>query len=137
MMRKLAVTVFALSLAALGCGSDSGTKTPDSAVSLDSGKTDVVVNPADAPVTPADAPATGAEVQVPLDTQKVETQVADAPVLLDQAPSLDTSPLDGPKGIDVQGIDGPKQLPDSGVDAPKADAGAGVDTGSVDGGTVG
>jgi len=135
-MRKLAVTLFALSLAALGCGSDSGTKTPDSAVSPDGGKTpDAYVAPGvDAGPTP-DTSSTGAEVQVQVDTQKVETQVADAPV--DQAQIPDTAPLDGLKGIDVQGIDGTKPVLDGGADAPKIDADAAADADSVDGGTVG
>lgn len=131
MMRKLAVTVFALSLAALGCGSDSGTKTPDSATaSPDGGKTpDAYVAPV-VDTGAADAPA-GPEVQVQLDTQKVvDTQVPDAP--MDQAPALDTGSLDGIQGIDVS-----KPQLDSGVDAPKADTGPAVDAGSVDGGTVG
>ena len=136
MMRKLAVTVFALSLAALGCGSDSGTKPVDTGVAAEAGKTDTGVTPvADAPATPD--VFVGGEVQAPLDTQKVEAPVPDAPVLLDQALPLDTAPLDGPKGPDLQGIDGPKPLLDSGADAPKADAGPAVDAGSVDGGTVG
>ena len=136
MMRKLAVTVFALSLAALGCGSDSGTKTPDSAVTPDGGKTPdaYVAQGVDAPAP--DTTSMGAEVQI--DTQKGgETQQVVADVPVDQAPlqTLDTAPVDGLKGVDAEGVDGSKQLLDSGADAPKVDAA--VDTGNVDGGTVG
>jgi hypothetical protein len=135
MMRKLAVTVFALSLAALGCGSDSGTKPVDTGVSSEVGKTpDAYVAPgvdtgaADAPMGP----------EVALDAGKIDATVADAPAV-DQAQGIDTAPqaIDAPKGIDVQAIDSPKTPLDGGVDAPQADAVKAVDGGSVDAGNGG
>ena len=136
MMRKLAVTVFALSLAALGCGSDSGTKTPDAAVSPDGQKpVDTTVPIADGP-TVADAPI-GVEAQAPLDTAKVETPAVavDSTPVLDVAQGADQAPstLDTGK-VDSQVIDTIKPAVDSG--AP-VDSGSTVDSGKVDGGTVG
>jgi hypothetical protein len=126
MMRKLAVTVFALSLAALGCGSDSGTKTtPDTGVGAEAGHPSVDSQIADAPI--------GAETQVPLDTAKVDVQVVDAPQVLDQAPAVDVPAIDTPKAVDGPGIDSTKPVLDGGVDSqPKVDTGSALDEGSVD-----
>jgi len=139
MMRKLAVTVFALSLAALGCGSDSGTKPVDTGVSLDGVKTtDAYVAPS-VEAGAADA-SVNAEVQGSLDAGKVDAPATDVPSGIDQAQGLDSAQvIDGPKGIDAQGIDSPKTVVDGGAaDAPQApDAVKAVDTGSVDAGTVG
>ena len=136
MMRKLAVTVFALSLAALGCGSDSGTKTTDSAVTppLDGAKADTIVPNTDSPV--ADVPI-GTEVQVALDGAKIEVSAVDSPLLADQAPGVDQAPqvLDTAKPVDTQVIDGAK--PDAGLDTRPVDSGSAVDSGSLDGGTAG
>ena len=132
MMRKLAVTVFALSFAAFGCGSDSGTKTIDSAVPDGAGKTDVVVTPGvDGPVTDV---AQGLETQPVLDTAKVDTTVVDVSQTLDQA-SVDTSSVDGAKGVDGPAVDGGKTTVDGGKTT--VDGGS-IDTGStkVDGGSV-
>ena len=135
MMRKLAVTVFALSLAALGCGSDSGTKTTDSAVTppLDGAKADTTVP---SPDIIADVPI-GAEVQVALDGAKIEVSAVDSPLLADQAPGVDQAPqvLDTAKPVDTQVIDGAK--PDAGLDTRPVDSGSAVDSGSLDGGTAG
>ena len=136
MMRKLAVTVFALSLAALGCGSDSGTKPVDTGVSSEVGKTpDAYVAPG-VDTGAADAPM-GPETQPSVDAGKIDGTVADAPAI-DQA-QVDTAPqaVDAPKGIDVQAIDSPKTPIDGGVDAPQADAVKAVDGGSVDAGNGG
>ena len=139
MMRKLAVTVFTLSLAALGCGSDSGTPPgPDTGVPAEAGaKTDVVVNPSlDTQV--ADAPV-GPEVQVALDGPKLDVPVvvdspSDQAQVVDQAPQI----VDGPKPVDTQpAIDGPKPALDGGVDTQRVDSGAAVDAGGVDGGAAG
>ena len=138
MMRKLAVTVFALSLAALGCGSDSGTKTPDSAaVGLDGGKTDTTV----APIDTSAADVAMGEVQSQMDTAKPDSTVSETGAF-DQAQGLDSPPvIDGAKGTEVQGevqgIDGSKPVIDGGVDAPQSDAATAVDAGSVDAGTLG
>jgi hypothetical protein len=122
MMKKLAVTVFALSLAAIGCGSDSGGKP-------DAGKTDgppgaeVQVVP-DAPVQP-DVVQPAVETGQP-DKPAVEVNAPDAPAI-DQSmdmPAVDgTSPvIDG--GIDAPAIDG------GAVDTAKTEAGTGVDGGT-------
>ena len=50
MMKKLAATVFVLSLAAFGCGSDDGTPKKDAAPKLDAGP-DTQVAP-DVPIQP-------------------------------------------------------------------------------------
>ncbi len=128
MMKKLAVTVFALSLAAIGCGSDSGTpakkdatvdtKTIDSQ-SIDTVKTDTAIGPeagaetqADKPIGP-DSPVDG--VVTPVDTQPtVEVQPIDVQPTVD-GPKRDTTPpidaiqppVDGGPKLDVQpAVDG-------------------------------
>jgi hypothetical protein len=138
MMRKLAVTVVALSLAALGCGSDSGTKTPDASPKLDVAKADVSPGP-EVQAIP-DAPV-GQEVQVPLDTAKLDVSAPDVPQIIDQATPVDQAlPIDVPNAVDVQPVDGPKPV-DGGaphLDAqPKVDSGSTVDTRGVDGGAAG
>ncbi len=136
MMKKLAVTVFALSLAAIGCGSDSGTpakkdatvdtKTIDSQ-SIDTVKTDTAIGP-----------EAGAETQ------------ADKPISPDQAvdqvvPPVDVQPTIDGQPIDVQPtVDGPKR-DTTPIDAiqppvdggPKLDVQPAVDGGSVDVASVG
>ena len=126
MMRKLAVTVFALSLAALGCGSDSGTKTPDTGVALDTGKTDTITPATDTQI--ADAPI-GPEVDVP---------AVDTPQVLDVAQTdLPSQPLDT-KAVDSPGIDGTKPVLDGGVDSqPKLDTNPALDAGATDAGSHG
>jgi hypothetical protein len=133
MMRKLAVTVFALSLAALGCGSDSGTKTPDTGVALDTGKTDTVTPATDTQI--ADAPI-GPEVQ--LDTAKVDVPAVDTPQVLDVAQTdLPSQPLDT-KAVDSPGIDSTKPVLDGGVDSqPKLDTNPALDAGATDAGSHG
>jgi hypothetical protein len=133
MMRKLAVTVFALSLAAFGCGSDSGTKTTDAPVTPPAdggGKLDTPVPGADVPVPDApivDSPA--------LDTAK-DVPAVDVAQVLDQAQPVDQAPqtLDTAKVVDVQSIDSTKPVVDGGVNDTKApvDSGSTVDSGSVD-----
>jgi len=135
MMRKLAVTVFALSLAALGCGSDSGTKPVDTGVASEAGKTDTTPTPG-IDTSLADAPM-GPDLSVALDTAKVDSTAVDVTTGMDQAQVLDTAQvIDGPKGVDAQGIDGPKVQLDGGVDL-RVDAGKALDSGSVDAGTAG
>jgi hypothetical protein len=134
MMRKLAVTVFALSLAALGCGSDSGNKTnPDTGVGAEAGKNDTVIP---GPETQADAPI-GPEV--PLDTAKVDVPAVDTPQALD-APQTDlpSQPLDTAKPVDGPGIDSVKPVVDGGVDSqPSVDTGSALDAGAMDTGSKG
>jgi hypothetical protein len=138
MMRKLAATVFVLSLTALGCGSDSDTKTPDTGVTVDGGKTDVVTPSLD--VQTPDAPF-GPEVQASQDVSTPDLpQTIDQASVLDQAQGVDhASPtVDTAKPVDTKVIiDGAKPSVDGGVDAQHVDSGATVDSGSVDGGSAG
>ncbi len=120
MMKKLAVTVFALSFTALGCGSDDGGK-KDAAPKLD---------------TPA-----GLEVQAQPDVAKMDTPLpgpevqADKPINLDQAQGVEV------QGVEVQaveaGIDIGKPIDvqprlDGGADAPVGIDGARLDTQKLD-----
>jgi hypothetical protein len=115
MMKKLAVTVFALSLAAFGCGSDSGEKKPDSGTDAKidmAPKTDV--NQPDQPIP--SGPEAGAEVKL------------DLPIPVDQ------SAVDVSKQLDVQSIDHVQVTVDGGtVDANQPDKPAPVlDGGKID-----
>jgi hypothetical protein len=85
MMKKLAVTVFALSLAAFGCGSDSGEKKPDASpdVKKDTAPQTDLIQPDQA----VPGPEAGAEVKT------------DIPIQVDQGG------VDGVKPVDVQSID--------------------------------
>jgi hypothetical protein len=123
MMRKLAVTVFALSLAALGCGSDSGTQNPDVG-----GGTDSSTLKDTAPVTDVALPDTS----IGTDTATVDVAVKlDAAV--DQNTAIDGAKLDGGVKLDANGVD--SQVVDGGV---RLDTGSSIDTTpGVDGGTVG
>ena len=123
MMKKLAVTVFAFSLAALGCGSDDGGK-KDAAPKLDTQPPGAEVQ-----VIP-DAP-------VKLDTQQpgIETGQPDKPVS-----PLEVNPPDVPAPIDVAIdqpalIDGPTPKLDGGSDAPAIDGGA-IDTSKTEAATA-
>ncbi len=136
MMRKLAVTVFVLSLAALGCGSDSGNKTnPDTGVGAEAGKTtDTIAPQTDTPI--ADAPM-GPEVA--LDTAKVDVSAVDTTQVLDVAQTdLPAPPLDTAKAVDGPGIDGTKPVLDGGVDSqPNSDVNSALDAGAMDAGSNG
>ena len=144
MMRKLAVTVFALSFVAFGCGSDSDTTTPDG------GKTSV-----DGPAAGKDV-GVGPEVQVTVDSA---VDVASPDGAIDQTPQIDVgsdltvtttpdAPIDaGQTGTEV-GIDGLKSATfdggiDGGIDGSVIhvdggiDTGAAIDTGALDTGTTG
>jgi len=130
MMKKLAVTVFALSLTALGCGSDNGTKN-DAAPSVDTKPGAEVLPQTD---TPLPGPEAGPEAQPDLA----------------QGPDLAQPPIDGPKPIDVapvdQGnpVDGGNQdtsihppIDGGSVDVQPSEAGVHIDGGAVDGGSAG
>jgi hypothetical protein len=139
MMRKLAVTGFVLSLAALGCGSDDATTNKDSGA-LDGAKLD----------TPKDQPI-GAETQLGPDTaldqaqgSEVKTDVAaeagssEAGQVIEagnkDVKPVDVTPVDTKPGIDVT----PAQPDGGAVDTGAAvDSGAAVDGGALDGGSVG
>jgi hypothetical protein len=121
MMRKLAVTVFALSLAALGCGSDSGNQNTDVA-SSDGGQKDTI----------------GA-----LDGAQPDTSIVDG-AAIDGAAKLDGA-IDQNTAIDGAQVDGGVKIDANLVDTkPAVDGGAGLDTGTssidataIDAGTAG
>jgi hypothetical protein len=119
MMRKLAISVFAISLSAFGCGSDSGTKdsSVDVAAVKDGGKLDTVVATKSdtAPMTDAMAKDVGGDTMVVVsDAGKDGVTVVPDSGKLDVAPKLDVPPArDG-------GVDAPKD--GSVVDAPMPDA---------------
>jgi hypothetical protein len=120
MMRKLAVTVFVLSLAAVGCGSDSGTPSKsDTSVQPDGAKAEVAVVP-DAPANQDSADvAVGPETTPPVDTAQSEANTV----------------LDGGKA-DTQVVDVTPTV-DGGADSKGIDSGTTLDTGTpVDGGAV-
>jgi len=154
MMRKLAVTVFAISFAALGCGSDSGTPntvdtgttTPgvDSGVKKDTSATPDVYVAVDTSSVP--------DVFVaPVDTAKLDVTVApvDVAVSDDTNTQVDVGQtVDASVKTDVlaPAVDGPKPSIDTAVDSGETqkavDSGAAVDSdkgvdGGVDGGSVG
>ena len=110
MMRKLAVTIFALSLAALGCGSDSGNQNPD------------VGGPsADGPTAKDTAPAIDVaqpDTSIVLDGAIDVTVKQDASV--DQNTAIDTAQVDGGAKVDTNSVDTKVGV----------DGGAGVDTGT-------
>jgi hypothetical protein len=133
MMKKLAVTVFVASLAAIGCGSDSGTPVKkdggtDAKIVLDVQGADLQQG-AEAQLPQPDAPV-GPEVQVdkpaPLDSGVDENPKTDTQV--DVQGGEVQKPLDVAKP-DV--IDAPKP-----IDLPPGEAGtlvdSGTDTGSID-----
>jgi hypothetical protein len=128
MMKKLAVTLFALSLTALGCGSDSGTKT-DAAPKLDTLPGVEVAQTPDVPATTG--PEAGSEAQpdnapAPIDVAIDQAKPTD--VAIDQATPIDVAtPIDG--AVDAR-IDG------GAVDVQPSEAGHAID-GGVDSGSVG
>ena len=111
MMRKLAVTVFALSLAALGCGSDNGTTNPG----------------VDGATTKDTAPA-------------IDVAQTDTPIGIDTAIDVAVTPdaaIDQNTAIDTAKVDGGPKVDANGVDAQAVDGGSSIDATAVDGGTVG
>jgi hypothetical protein len=128
MMKKLAVAVFALSLTALGCGSDDGGGKTDAAPKLDTVGAEVVTQP-DVPV----GPEAGPETQKP-DVPALD-QAVDKVTPIDQ--TVDQSTIDVPTPLDVPTIDGPAPKLDGGVlDTQAGEAAAPID-GGVDTGRVG
>ncbi len=133
MMRKLVVTVFALSFVTLGCGSDNGTKIPDAGKDMVQQDT----NPGAEPQVVPDVPM-GAEVAA--ETGKDQAMTPDGQEGIDQSPLIDqAAPIDSENAMDVQAPDAPAV--DGGtpaVDAqPGIDTGTVVDTHGVDGGATG
>jgi hypothetical protein len=111
MMRKFAIAVFALSLTALGCGSDSGTTTPDA-------QADGVATPPAAEAGAGRDVATASEVATPV----VDAFVADVAVPSDLAVPDVALPLDVAQPTDVAQV----------IEAGNKDAAP-----ALDGGTAG
>ncbi len=158
MTRKLAVTVFALSLAALGCGSDEGTPVKtDTSVAQDGPKTiDAVLGP-DSPAPTPDT-ALGPDAALNPDTAIVNPDAGPAVEAgkldvqgLDLQPISDVARPDGrevdrpeigqPDGgvrLDVQAPDTVQPLLDGGADAQVTEAAPALDGGpAVDAEIVG
>jgi hypothetical protein len=122
MMKKLAVTVFVVSLAAIGCGSDDGTP-----AKTDAANPDVM--------TKADGPAAKLDVNVQTDTpmkQDVAPDMADKvdQQSVDQGQEMDGGAVDG-GAVDGGTIDGGDEDAPIGIDGGAVDVQP-VDTGSVD-----
>jgi hypothetical protein len=108
MMKKLAVTVFVLSLSAVGCGSDNGGK-KDAAPKMDV--------PSGAEVQ-QDVPAQP-ETQPPTDTAQPDQPIQPP----DTAVPLDTTPMDQAIDEGMNPLDGPAPVLDGGIDVESVDAG--------------
>src|ERR1700690_4000589 len=130
MTRKLAVTVFAMSLSLVGCGSSSTTK-PD--VGVDAKLTADVVAP-----TQDLGPVSGPEAGQTPDVAPVDTAIPtpdgprpDLPVAVVDGGLLDTKPATDVPPVKLDAPDAPA------VDAPDAGDGAVHDGGTIDGGDAG
>jgi hypothetical protein len=150
-MRKLATTAFALSLVALGCGSDEGTpaktdaapKTDTPVLSPDSPvlSPDSPVLGPDSPVLGPDSPVLGPDAEVPEDVvgTPVDTGKTDATPVVDSG-APDHYDFDLPRvSFDAQSPetgDRPSQPIDGGADGQAGEAAAPIDGGVVDGGVV-
>ena len=150
MTRKLAVTVFVMSLTLVGCGSSSPSK-PDVGADTKAPVADVNVLSPDTVVQPQPGPEAGtpdtAQVQpdaaldTGIDTPRPDAAVVDlaggeaGPVVPDtRLPDTGTVKLDG--GVDVPPVK--VDAPDAAVvDAPNAGDGSAVETGTGDGGDGG
>jgi hypothetical protein len=138
MMRKFAIAVFALSLTALGCGSDSGSSAPDAANAVDGSATPGAE--AGAPkdgATPVDGKALG------LDGAAVEVAVSDVASTPDAASPTDLAkPTEAGQVVEAgkldvaPAVDGGPRLDGGAVDSNTADAPAPSDAGAVDAGTA-
>jgi hypothetical protein len=129
MMRKLAVTVFVLSVAALGCGSDSGKETPDTGVAAEvGGQKDMGQD--QATMTP------DAETTVDMGTASeanpsVDGAMVDGSVVVDGGVA-DAPAADGPAThVDGGSVDG-----GAGDMAPAVDGGAKLDTAASEAGSI-
>jgi hypothetical protein len=130
MTRKLALTVFAMSLTLVGCGSSSTTK-PD--VGVDAKVTADVVAPTQ-DLAPASGPEAGQTPDVaPVDTAIIppaDGPLPDLPVVVVDGGLLDTRPATDVPAVKLDAPDAPA------VDAPDAGDGAVRDGAVHDGGTV-
>jgi hypothetical protein len=141
MMKKLVVTVFALSLTALGCGSDDGGK-KDAAPKLDGPVGVEVQTQPDVPVVNPDVPVSGPEVQADQAIAVDQTQAVEVQPTVEVQPS-EAGAVDQGQAIDVQPtMDGGTPDAPEGIDGSTADtaqpteAGMGID-GGMDSGSVG
>ena len=134
MMKKLVVTVFALSLTALGCGSDDGGK-KDAAPKMDTLPGVEVQAPIpDAPWGP-EVQAPGVEAGQP-DTKPAIDQAVDqaspTDVPMDQAVPMDAGTPDTNMGVDMS----PVTVDGGAIDAQETEAGPAID-GGMDSGSAG
>ena len=130
MTRKLAVTVFAMSLTLVGCGSSSTTK-PD--VGVDAKLTADVVAPTQ-DLAPVSGPEAGQTPDVAVDNAIIapaDGPLPDLPVVVVDGGLLDTKPATDVPPVKLDAPDAPA------VDAPDAGDGAVRDGGTVDGGDAG
>jgi len=124
MMKKLAVTVFVVSLAAIGCGSDDGTPEKKDSSSPDS------------TITKTDGSATKLDVNVQTDSPMKMDTAPDMMVTVDQGidmgSEIDGGAVDGGEEVDGGAIDGgdtdaPIEIDGGAVDVQPVDTGAAVD----------
>jgi hypothetical protein len=143
MMRKLAVTVFVLSFAALGCGSDEGSPAKnDTGVPPDGPKADVAMGPDTTLPTP-DAPVVPDAPMAP--EAGPETQQADLPPAIDMVPAGEAGQTTEagmqtdlpPVQVDSGSQDGTSQQLDAGVDGGEdvepGEVAVPMDSGTIDG----
>jgi hypothetical protein len=138
MMKKLAVTVFVLSLTAVGCGSDNGTPAKKDSAPPDTKVTDTATQP-DAP--PVNGPEVGKDVAVGPEV------TADKPVTEEVTQPVEVGPVDVQPGeaqppVDVAPVDVSKDVPPPPLDVrtpdvPPSEAAPPVVDGGVDGRSVG
>jgi hypothetical protein len=140
MTRKLAVTVFAMSLALVGCGSSSTTKVTDAGNKDAMSGADVVVQP---DMVTANGPETGSagpEVQQAQPDAAVDTNNVVPPPEDGGVDAGDVGSASGPEAGATKFDGGVVDVPAAKLDAPDADGAAG-DGGEVgdggDGGEVG
>jgi hypothetical protein len=143
MTRKLAVTVFAMSLALVGCGSSSTTKVNDAGNKDVKAGADVVAQPDLAPTPGPDLAPAQPDVQPAQPDAAVDTNPVTLPDGgVDTADAGEVGTVNGPEAGTK--FDGPKldaiDAPNGKLDGPDADGSAG-DGGEVgdggDGGEVG
>jgi hypothetical protein len=115
MIRKLAVTVFAMSLTLVGCGSSSTSKKPDAATDS----------------TTAVDVAGNKDVLTPSDTRVVDTAVLGDTSVVDTAVDTSVAAEVGPK-LDVAKDTTPADTRDSGAADKTPDTFIKLDTGTVD-----
>jgi hypothetical protein len=127
MIRKLAVTIFALSFTALGCGSDNGTTTTDAYVPASEAGTKPDLS------TGTDTLQVGTEAGQPsVDVGTSPVDMAVVPMDVAQTSDVTIVPVDAGTGMDAQKPVDSSAGVDSGtaVDAQVTEAAAVVDGGA-------